>query len=74
MVSSLLGFRYVEGFNLPSIVVTTLGGPTPFSAVENSRAGTISHSTAGRPSVVASSARFFSDGAVTRALLATSSR
>ena len=25
MVSSLLGFRYVEGFNLPSIVVATLG-------------------------------------------------
>ena len=25
MVSTLLGFRYVEGFNLPSIVVATLG-------------------------------------------------
>jgi uncharacterized membrane protein YeaQ/YmgE (transglycosylase-associated protein family) len=25
MVSSLLGFSYVEGFNLPSIVVATLG-------------------------------------------------
>ena len=25
MVSSLLGFRYVEGFNLSSIVVATLG-------------------------------------------------
>jgi uncharacterized membrane protein YeaQ/YmgE (transglycosylase-associated protein family) len=25
MVSSLLGFRYVEGFNLPSIIVATLG-------------------------------------------------
>ena len=25
MVSSLLGFRYEEGFNLPSIVVATLG-------------------------------------------------
>ena len=25
VVSSLLGFRYAEGFNLPSIVVATLG-------------------------------------------------
>ena len=25
LVSSLLGFRYVEGFNLPSIIVATLG-------------------------------------------------
>jgi uncharacterized membrane protein YeaQ/YmgE (transglycosylase-associated protein family) len=25
MVSSLLGFHYVEGFNLPSVVVATLG-------------------------------------------------
>ena len=25
MVSSLLGFRYVEGFNLPSILVAILG-------------------------------------------------
>lgn len=25
LVSSLLGFRYAEGFNLPSIVVATLG-------------------------------------------------
>jgi uncharacterized membrane protein YeaQ/YmgE (transglycosylase-associated protein family) len=25
LVSSLLGFRYIEGFNLPSILVATLG-------------------------------------------------
>ena len=25
LVSSLLGFRYVEGFNLPSVIVATLG-------------------------------------------------
>jgi len=25
LISSLLGFRYVEGINLPSIVVATLG-------------------------------------------------
>ena len=25
LISSLLGFRYVEGFNLPSIIVATLG-------------------------------------------------
>jgi uncharacterized membrane protein YeaQ/YmgE (transglycosylase-associated protein family) len=25
LISSLLGFRYVEGFNLPSIIVATVG-------------------------------------------------
>jgi uncharacterized membrane protein YeaQ/YmgE (transglycosylase-associated protein family) len=25
LISGLLGFRYVEGFNLPSIIVATLG-------------------------------------------------
>jgi len=25
LVSSLLGFHYIEGFNLPSILVATLG-------------------------------------------------
>lgn len=25
LISSLLGFQYVEGFNLPSIIVATLG-------------------------------------------------
>ena len=40
LISSLLGFRYVEGFNLPSILVATLGAVillAVFGGVQNRR-------------------------------------
>jgi uncharacterized membrane protein YeaQ/YmgE (transglycosylase-associated protein family) len=40
LISSLLGFRYVEGFNLPSILVATLGAVillTVFGGFQNRR-------------------------------------